>query len=106
MLTILRLLFSSLRSSLRSSAYLQAEILALRHQLIVLQRSTQGRRVRFHTIDRVFWVWLSALWRGWRSPVRIMKVDTVIALNRQGFLLYWTRQRRVHQRRPLNPRLS
>src|SRR5260370_40128679 len=59
MLTILRLLFSSLRSSLRSRAALQAEILALCHQLMVLQRSTQGRRVRFLTIDRVFWVWLS-----------------------------------------------
>src|SRR5260370_6972325 len=59
MLTILRLLFSSLRSSLRSRAALQAEILALCHQLMVLQRSTQGRRVRFLTIDRVFWGWLS-----------------------------------------------
>src|SRR5260370_22378943 len=59
MLTILRLLFSSLRSSLRSRAALQAEILALCHQLMVLQCSTQGRRVRFLTIDRVFWVWLS-----------------------------------------------
>src|SRR5579859_305418 len=63
MLTILRLLFSSLRSSLRSRAALQAEILALRHQLLVLQRSTQGRRVRFHAIDRVFWVWFSGLWQ-------------------------------------------
>ncbi len=104
MLTILRLLFSSLRSSLRSRAALQAEILALRHQLIVLQRSTQGRRVRFHTIDRVFWVWLSALWRGWRSHVRIMKVDTVIAWNRKGFRLYWTWKSRVHQGRPCKPR--
>jgi hypothetical protein len=55
MLTILRLLFSSLWISLRCRAALQAEILALRHQLLVLQRSAQGRRVRFHAIDRVFW---------------------------------------------------
>lgn len=41
MLTIFRLLFSSLRSSLRSHAALQAEILALQHQLLVLQRSKQ-----------------------------------------------------------------
>src|SRR5260370_34602623 len=100
MLTILRLLFSSLRSSLRYRAYLQAEILAVGHQLIVLQRSTQGRRVRFHAIDRVFWFWLSALWRGWRSHVRIMKVDTVIAWNRKGFRLYWTWKSRVLQVRP------
>lgn len=70
-------------------AALQAEILALR-QLLVLQRSTQGRRVRFRVVDRVFWVWLSRLWPGWRSRVRIMKADTIIAWNRKGFRLYWT----------------
>src|SRR5262249_33796620 len=37
-----------------SRAELHAEVLALRHQLLVLQRSTQGRRVQFRTIDRVF----------------------------------------------------
>jgi len=64
MSTLLVVLLSSLRSSLYSRAALQAEILALRHQLLVLQRSTQDRRVRFHAIDRVFWVWLSRLWQG------------------------------------------
>jgi putative transposase len=104
MLTILRLLFSSLRSSLRSRAALQAEILALRHQLLVLQRSAQGRRMRFHAIDRVFWVWLSRLWQGWRSRVRIMKADTVIAWNRKGFRLYWTWKSRARKGRPVKSR--
>ena len=51
MLIIFWVLFSSLRSSLLSRAALQAEILALRHQLLVLQRSTLavgctcGRRI-------------------------------------------------------------
>jgi hypothetical protein len=45
MSTIFRLVFFSLRSSLRSRAALHAEILALRHQLLVLQRSTHGRRL-------------------------------------------------------------
>jgi len=40
MLTLFWLFFYSLRSSLRSRAALQAEILVLRHQLLVLQRST------------------------------------------------------------------
>jgi hypothetical protein len=44
MLIIFWVLFSSLRNSLLSRAALQAEILALRHQLPVLQRSTPGRR--------------------------------------------------------------
>jgi putative transposase len=46
MLTIFWGLFSFLRSSLRSRAALHAEILALRHQLLVLQRSTRDRRLR------------------------------------------------------------
>jgi hypothetical protein len=58
MFTIFWLVFSFLRNSLRSRAELHAEILALRHQLLVLQRSTQGRRVRFRAVDRVFWVWV------------------------------------------------
>jgi len=79
MLTLFRLLFSSLRSLLRSRAALQAEILALRHQLLVLQRSTHGRRLRLRTADRIFWVWLSHLWQGWRSVVKIIQPETVLS---------------------------
>jgi hypothetical protein len=55
MFTIFCLIFFSLRKSLRSRAELHAEILALRHQLLVLQRSTQGGRVQFRATDRGFW---------------------------------------------------
>src|SRR5262249_11338577 len=40
-----------LRSCLRTRAALHAEILALRHQLLVLQRLTQGRRLRLKPAD-------------------------------------------------------
>src|SRR5437899_7967204 len=100
MLTILRLLFSSLRNSLRSRAALQAEILALRHPLLVLQRSTRGRRLRLKPADRMFWVCLSRLWSGWRSVVRIVKPETVIAWNRKGFRLYWTWKSQTRNGRP------
>jgi len=63
---ILRLLLTWLKNSLRSRAALQAEILALRHQLLVLQRSQRGKSLRLKTVDRIFWVWLSM-----RSRVRI-----------------------------------
>ena len=104
MLTLRRLLFSSLLSLLRSRAALQAEILALRHQLQVLERSARGRRLRLRTADRIFWVWLSRLWTGWRSCVRIVQPATVISWNRQGFRLYWTWKSRVRQGRPCKPR--
>jgi putative transposase len=104
MLTILRLLFSSFRNSLRRRAALQAEILALRHQLLVLQRSTQGRRLRLRAGDRILWVWLSRLWPSWRSRIRIFKPATVISWNRKGFCLYWTWKSRARQGRPCTAR--
>jgi transposase InsO family protein len=100
MLTICYLLLSSLRSSLSTRAALQAEILALRHQLLVLQRSTRGRRLRLKSADRVFWVWLARLWSGWRSVVRVVKPETIIAWNRKGFRLYWTWKSRARDGRP------
>jgi putative transposase len=100
MLTILCLLHSWLFGWLRSHAALQAEILALRHQLLVLQRSARGRRVRLKAADRMFWTWLSRLWTGWRAALRIVKPETVIAWNRKGFRLYWTWKSQVRDGRP------
>src|SRR6266576_321684 len=57
---MLTLLFS-LRDCFRARAVLQAEIVALRHQLLVLQRSNRGHKLRLRFADRVLWVWLSRL---------------------------------------------
>src|SRR5258708_14308078 len=100
MWTILTLLFFSLGRLLCSRAIMQAENLALRHQLLVLDRSQRSRRPRLKNADRILWVWLSRLWQGWRSAVRIVKADTVIAWSRKGFRLYWRWKSRVRQGRP------
>ena len=89
MSAIILSLFSSIRQSFRTRAELQVEILALRHQLSVLQRSTRSRKVRLSTADRLLWVWLSRLWSGWRSALVIVKPETVIGWHRRGFRLYW-----------------
>jgi len=68
---------------------MQLEILALRHQLAVLQRRAQ-KRPALRTCDRVFWILLSRVWSQWRSALRIVKPETVIAWHRKGFRLYWT----------------
>ena len=81
-------LLLTLRSSVRSRAWLHLEILALRHQRHVLERS-RPRRVRLTPADRVLWVWLSSVWRDWRTVV-IVKPDTVLAWHRRGFRLIWT----------------
>src|SRR5215471_9570585 len=59
-----------IRSTLRTRAELAAEILALRHQLAVLQQAAP-RRLRLSRGDRLFWVVLSRVWRGWRDAVQI-----------------------------------
>jgi transposase InsO family protein len=66
---------------------MQIEILALRHQLAVLQR--QKKRVSLRAADRLLWVLLSRIWKQWRSALVVVKPETVIAWHRKGFRLYW-----------------
>ena len=80
----LQLVTALLRQLLQSRAALAAENLALRHQIVILQRSV--KRPRLHRRDRIFWVWLSRLWRGWRSSLIVVQPETVIRWHRQGFL--------------------
>src|ERR1022692_3829094 len=89
MSTVIFSFFSSIRQGFRTRASLHAEILALRHQILVLQRSSRGHRVRLARADRLLWVWLLRLWSGWRSALIIVKPETVIAWHQKGFRLYW-----------------
>jgi hypothetical protein len=98
MLTVL----FSLRDCFRARAALQAEILALRHQLLVLQRSSRGRKLRLRWADRVLWVWLSRLWNDWRSALLLVKPETVIAWHRKEFRLYWNWKSRHLESDPEN----
>ena len=82
---ILRILFGN-------RASLVAENLALRQQLAVLNRSKKRPRLRQR--DRIFWVWVSRLWRDWRSALILVQPDTVVRWHRRGFRLYWTRRSR------------
>ena len=80
-------------------AALVAENLALRQQLGVLRRNALVPRLRRG--DRIFWVWLSRLWTGWRSALVIVQPDTVVRWHRQGFRLYWRwKSRRAADGRP------
>jgi len=76
-----------LRAVLSGSAAIALENLALRHQLLVLQRSVP--RPQLTRWDRILWVWLSRLWTGWRLNLLIVQPATVLAWHRQGFQLYW-----------------
>jgi putative transposase len=80
--------FSALFAGFRSRLALQIEILALRHQIIVLKRSTNRPKLR--PWDRFFWIGLLRYWPQWRSALVIVKPETVIAWHRKGFRLFWT----------------
>ena len=90
LLAILALISSLFRSRLA----LQAEILALRHQLAIYDRNC--RRPRIRSEDRILWSWLSRIWPGWRESVVMVQPATVIAWRRRKFREHW---RRLSQRR-------
>ena len=71
-------LLHSLRFTIRSRVSLHLEIIALRHQLAVVNRSRRPC-LRLTPVDRMLWAWLSRSWRGWREAIHIVKPDTVIA---------------------------
>jgi hypothetical protein len=76
-------------SFVKSRAALQLENVALRHRIGVLQRSAQ-KRLPLNSADRLLWMGLSHVWAEWRSALRIVKPDTVIAWHRKAFRLFWT----------------
>ena len=79
------------------------ENLAPRQQLAVYKR--ERRRPRLRSTDRAFWVWLSKLWEDWRTPLILVRPETVIRWHRQGFKLYWRRKSRTRKiGRPTIPR--
>ena len=78
---LLSALLAAVFASFRSRAALQLEILALRHQLGVLQRSVQ--RPKLTPADRLLWAWLCAVWNDWQSSLFIVKAATVIGWHRK-----------------------
>src|SRR5205809_4029793 len=84
------------RALFLGAAAVSLENVALRSQLAVLQRSVA--RPKFCRWDRLFWVWLSRLWTGWRSTLVIVQPATVLAWHRRGFQLYWRWKSRFRAR--------
>ena len=102
MIPIVRPLVLTLRTCFRSRVELQLELLALRQQIHILERSRRTRP-RLSRADRVFWVWLSRVWTGWRRALIIVQPATVIAWHRQGFRWFWRWKSRRRTGRPPVP---
>ena len=73
MTELIRLCICCLASTFRSRASLQAENLALRHQLCVYQRSIKRPKVK--PADRILWSLLARAWTGWKDALIFVKVD-------------------------------
>lgn len=58
-----------------------AENLALRQQLAVYKRT--AKRPKLRKRNRIFWVWLSKIWGGWKSSLIIVQPETVICWHRE-----------------------
>jgi hypothetical protein len=71
MFPIVSALLACLTAWLRSRRSMQLEILALRHQLAVYQRSVPRPRIR--PIDRLLWAWLARLWSGWQAVLAFVQ---------------------------------
>src|SRR4030095_10001037 len=102
MRSVLISLLLTLRGVARARAALHLEVLALRHQLQVLQR-TKPRRVRLVQVDRWLWTWLARSWTDWKTALVIVRPETFLAWHRQGFRWYWTWKSRRRLGRPIVP---
>jgi len=98
-MSVLMSLLATFQGAVRCRAAFHLEVLALRHQLQVLQRS-QPRRLRLAKADRCLWAWLSHVWGGWRTVLVIVQPETVVVWHRKGFRLFWTWKSRRRTGRP------
>ncbi len=83
---MLYLILNQFRALLRSRSDLWLENLALRQQIIVLQRTNPKPEISM--LDRIFWVVLCEFWSKWHNPLAIVKPQTVIAWHRCGWRLW------------------
>ena len=97
-----KLLWSLLIGLFRSRASLEAEILILRQQIIVLRR-TAPKRLSFKTFDRLRFIGLYRLFPDLRDALAVVKPETVIRWHRTGFRAYWRWRSKRRRGRPTVP---
>jgi hypothetical protein len=93
-LTVLR----TLGAAFQPRRQLLLENLALRHQLLVLNRTAV--KPTFSNPDRLLWIFLRAAWSRWKGALVIIRTQTVIGWHRAGFRLYWRWKSRSQDGRP------
>jgi len=85
---IIRALLAFVSTLFRSRLALRLEIVALRHQLTVYQRTT--KRPRISSADRILWSRLSRRWSAWRGALIFVQTRAVLAWQHKRFRDHWT----------------
>src|SRR6266850_1987064 len=88
MVAFLSQLLLAIRSRFTRRARLEAEILILRQQLVVLRRKSP-KRMRLWNLDRLMMAWLYRLYPSLLDAIIIVQPETVIRWHRRGFRAYW-----------------
>jgi transposase InsO family protein len=102
MVDLCRLIWDAFVGLFRSRASLEAEIVALRHQLNILRRKSPKRPI-LGNIDRLIFARLYGLAPGVLSALAIVSPETVIRWHRAGFRSYWRWRSRSRGGRPKTP---
>src|SRR5260370_27733067 len=96
------LIWLALVGLFQSRVSLEAEILALRHQLNVLRRKSP-KKLTFTGVDRLVFAGLYRLAPGMLDALAIVKPETVIRWHRAGFRASWRLKSRPRSGRPKPP---
>ena len=99
MIALLRLVLVTLASPFKSKVQLEAENVALRHQVMVLRRQVRGR-VRLTNVDRLILVQLYRWVPSILKVLAIVQPETVVRWHRAGFRCYWRWKSRARGGRP------
>jgi hypothetical protein len=99
---LIKLILAFIADLFQSRAALEAEVLVLRQQIVVLRR---GRPIRPHmvAIDRLVLGWVCWLFPNACDALVIVRPETVLRWHRTGFRSYW---RWKSRRRPGRPSVS
>ena len=104
MIDVLKLVAWVFASVFNSRARLEAEVVVLRHQLMILRRKAPAK-LHFSVIDRFIFVWLYRLSRRVIDAVAVVRPETVVRWHRAGFRLYWRWKSRSIGRPPISREL-
>src|SRR5512143_952331 len=99
MLDLCRIIFWIVTDLIRPRTALEAEILVLRQQIIVLRRGRPSR-VPLLAVDRMVLGWVCQLFPKAREALAIVRPDTAVRRHRADFRSYWRFKSRPRWGRP------